>query len=74
LPKIKTPTLLIAGELEDPDDDDSKAVAVMPDASRVRVPDRQHINAFLYSEFVAPLVLDFLASRRARSGAGVEAT
>jgi pimeloyl-ACP methyl ester carboxylesterase len=74
LPKIKTPTLLIAGELEDPDDVDSKAVAVMPDASRVRVPDRQHINAFLYSEFVAPLVLDFLASRRARSVVAGEAT
>ena len=75
LPKIKVPTLLIAGELEDPDDLDAKAASVMPSASRVRVPDREHINAFLYSEFVVPLVLDFLAMRRAhRAGAPTEAT
>lgn len=67
LPKIKVPTLLIAGELEDPDDVDAQAAAVMPAASRVRVPEREHINAFLYSEFVVPLVMDFLATRISRA-------
>jgi pimeloyl-ACP methyl ester carboxylesterase len=67
LPKIKVPTLLIAGELEDPDDVDAQAAAVMPAASSVRVPERQHINAFLYSEFVVPLVMDFLATRISRA-------
>ena len=69
LPKIQVPTLLIAGELEDPDDVDAEAVAVMPAATRVRVPEREHINAFLYSEFVVPLVMDFLAARRPRAAA-----
>jgi hypothetical protein len=36
---------------------------MMPDATRVRIPDREHINAFLYSEFVVPRVLEFLAAR-----------
>jgi pimeloyl-ACP methyl ester carboxylesterase len=69
LPKIKVPTLLIAGELEDPDDVDAKAAAVMPAATRVHVPEREHINAFLYSEFVVPLVIDFLATRISRAAA-----
>lgn len=58
------PTLFIAGELEDPDDIVGEAAARMPDATRVRVPDREHINAFLDSEFVVPAVLDFLRVRR----------
>lgn len=35
--------------------------AQMPDAVRVRIPEREHINAFLYSEFVAPRVIEFLS-------------
>jgi hypothetical protein len=41
----------------------------MPAATRVRVPEREHINAFLYSEFVVPLVMDFLATRISRVAA-----
>ena len=75
LPKIKAPTLFIAGELEDPDDVAAQAAAVMPDASRVRVPEREHINSFLHSEFVVPVVMDFLSTRRAdHAGARAEAT
>lgn len=65
MPKIQTPTLMLAGELEDPEDIMSEAAALMPDAKRVRIPDREHINAFLYSDFAVPLVMDFLLSRRA---------
>lgn len=62
-PRVTSPTLLIAGELEDPDDLLSELAAAMPDARRVRVPEREHINAFLYSEFVVPTVLEFLRAR-----------
>jgi pimeloyl-ACP methyl ester carboxylesterase len=63
MPRVATPTLILAGELEDPDDLVGKAASMMPDATRVRIPDREHINAFLYSEFVVPRVLEFLAAR-----------
>lgn len=62
-PRVKAPTLLLAGELEDPDDLLGDAARLMPNATRVRVPDREHINAFLYSEFVVPRVAAFLNSR-----------
>ena len=64
VPRVKAPALILAGELEDPDDVMRDVAALMPDATRVRIPDREHINAFLYSEFVVPLVMDFLARRR----------
>ena len=63
LPGIQAPTLIMAGELEDPDDVMADVAAAMPHATRVRIPDREHINAFLYSEFVVPRVLEFLAAR-----------
>ena len=62
-PRVKAPTLLLAGELEDPDDLLGDAARLMPKATRVHVPDREHINAFLYSEFVVPRVVEFLNSR-----------
>jgi pimeloyl-ACP methyl ester carboxylesterase len=61
VPRVDVPTLILAGELEDPDDVMSEVAALMPDATRVRIPDREHINAFLYSEFVVPRVMEFLA-------------
>jgi len=61
--QVRSPALLLAGELEDPDDVLSELAAAMPDAHRVRVPDREHINAFLDSEFVVPKVLEFLRAR-----------
>ncbi len=63
LPKVNAPTLILAGELEDPDDVMREVAAAMPDARRIRIPEREHINAFLYSEFVVPLVTDFLSKR-----------
>lgn len=64
MPEIRTPTLILAGELEDPDDVMGEAASLMPDAVRVRIPGREHINAFLHSEFVLPLLAQFLKARR----------
>lgn len=64
MPRVQTPALLVAGELEDPDDLLAEAARTMPHATRIRVPDREHINAFLYSDFVIPKVLEFLATRK----------
>ena len=63
MPRVKAPTLYLAGELEDPDDLLAEAARITPNATRLRIPDREHINAFLYSEYVVPRVLDFLAAR-----------
>ena len=63
VPRVNVPTLILAGELEDPDDVMGEVAASMPNATRVRIPEREHINAFLYSEFVVPRVMDFLATR-----------
>jgi pimeloyl-ACP methyl ester carboxylesterase len=63
LPAVEAPTLIMVGELEDPEDVMADVAAAMPHATRLRIPDREHINAFLYSEFVVPRVLEFLAAR-----------
>lgn len=60
---ITAPTLLLAGDLEDPDDLLGEAARLMPNATRVRIPDCEHINAFLNSDFVVPRVLEFLTSK-----------
>jgi 3-oxoadipate enol-lactonase len=62
LPTIKAPALIIAGALEDPNDVMGEVASLMPNATRVRIPDREHINAFLETRFVVPLVMDFLAA------------
>jgi pimeloyl-ACP methyl ester carboxylesterase len=62
LPDVRCPTLILAGELEDPDDVMAEVAAAMPNATRIRIPEREHINAFLFSECVVPLVLEFLAT------------
>ena len=60
MPHVRAPALLLVGELEDPDDLAGEAARLMPNAMRIRVPDREHINAFLDSEFAVPRVLGFL--------------
>lgn len=71
LPRVNVPTLILAGELEDPEDVMGEVAALMSSATRVRIPDREHINAFLDSEFVVPLVMRFLAAEgRGRAGTG----
>ncbi len=65
LPRISCPALLLAGELEDPDDVMGEVAAAMQDARRIRIREREHINAFLASDLVVPIVTDFLAVARA---------
>ena len=60
LPGIDVRTLMIVGELEDPDDLMGQAAALMPAATRVRIPRREHINAFLASDLALPIVREFL--------------
>lgn len=67
LGEVAAPTLIFAGELEDPDDIMAEVASAMPRATRIRIPEREHINAFLYSEFVVPLVLEFLRQRTAQA-------
>jgi pimeloyl-ACP methyl ester carboxylesterase len=61
LPEVDVPTLIVVGELEDPDDVMGEAASLMPNATRVRIPNKEHINAFLASPEVLPVVLPFLA-------------
>jgi 3-oxoadipate enol-lactonase len=61
-PLVRCPTLILVGDLEDPEDVMGELAAAMPDARRVRVPDAEHINAFLDSSFAAPVIRDFLAT------------
>jgi len=61
LPRIKTPTLFLVGELEDVDGETREAAALMPDASCVVLPGLGHINAFLASDLALPHALRFLA-------------
>jgi pimeloyl-ACP methyl ester carboxylesterase len=61
LPHVAAPTLFLTGDLEDPDDETSEAAALMPNATRFRIPGQGHINAFLKSSVVLPQVTAFLA-------------
>jgi pimeloyl-ACP methyl ester carboxylesterase len=62
LRRVAVPTLILTGELEDPDDTMLQAAAAMKDAERVRIPGKGHINGFLDSGFALPIVLEFLGS------------
>jgi hypothetical protein len=56
-----------AGCDADPDDLMGKAASLMPAATRLRIPGREHINAFLASDVVLPSVRDFLLGRGGES-------
>ena len=71
LPRIKTPTLFIVGELEDPDGETAEAAALMPDGSCVVLPGLGHINAFLRSDLALPHALQFLAAVTKAQGEGM---
>ena len=57
---VAAPTLMLVGELEDPDDTMADAASLMPNAARARVPGKEHINASLDSGFVLPIITKFL--------------
>jgi pimeloyl-ACP methyl ester carboxylesterase len=61
LSRVATPTPFLVGELEDPDDVMAEAVALMLTGIRMRVPGRDHINAFLRSDMVLTSATAFLA-------------
>ena len=61
LPHVAAPTLLLAGELEDREDETGKAASVMPNGTRIRVVGQGHINAFIKSPLILPHVTAFLA-------------
>lgn len=63
--RVNVPTLLLAGALEDPEDLMAELASRMSNATRVRIPEREHINAFLASDLVVPPVMNFLAAHRA---------
>jgi pimeloyl-ACP methyl ester carboxylesterase len=69
LPRVTTPTMLICGELEDPDDHMGSAAALMANATNVRVPNAEHINAFLDVGFALPLIESFLERVSMSTGA-----
>ncbi len=54
LPLIESPTPMI------------EAALLMPNATRIRIPDREHINAFLSSELALPHVMAFLGRHASR--------
>jgi pimeloyl-ACP methyl ester carboxylesterase len=60
LSRINSPILFLIGELEDPDDEMSAAVAEAPHGRLIRIPGKGHINAFLDSSYVLPHVQAFL--------------
>jgi hypothetical protein len=60
LARIDLPTIMLVGELEDPEDTMGNAASLMPRATRFRIPEREHINAFLDSQFSIPTITAFL--------------
>ena len=60
-PHVVAPTLLLVGELEDPEDETGKAAALMRHGTRLQLTGQGHINAFIKSPLVLPHVTAFLA-------------
>lgn len=60
LPKIQTPTLVVAGELEA--EHINEVCGALHDGRAVVIPSLGHIGAFLHSELVLPQVVPFLRS------------
>jgi pimeloyl-ACP methyl ester carboxylesterase len=61
-------TLLVVGDLEDPEHLMTEAAAAMRDATEVRIEGLGHINAFLASDRVLPHITAFLAKHTGRKG------
>lgn len=58
---IATPTLLLTGELEDPDRSSERVAASMPEGRAEILDGLSHCRAFVASDIVVPLVRNFLA-------------
>jgi pimeloyl-ACP methyl ester carboxylesterase len=64
-----TPTLILVGDLEDPEHLMTEAAALMKDATEVRFEGLGHIKAFLASELALPHVESFLAKHSVQQAA-----
>jgi pimeloyl-ACP methyl ester carboxylesterase len=60
LERFPVPALLIAGELEDPDDDAAKVAAMIPNGQSLRLPGLGHGGACAASELTIPAARAFL--------------
>jgi pimeloyl-ACP methyl ester carboxylesterase len=60
LPQIATPTLMFVGELEDPEDWNSRAARLAADARVIRLAGLDHLQAFARSDLVLEAGLEFL--------------
>jgi pimeloyl-ACP methyl ester carboxylesterase len=58
--QIECPVLLIAGDLEDPDQDNAKLAGRIPRAESVRIPGLGHVGAFVRSDLTLAEVQPFL--------------
>jgi pimeloyl-ACP methyl ester carboxylesterase len=66
LPQITAPTLMLAGALEDPDGENARDAARMPNARSVTLPDLDHITAYEHSDLILAHALPFLANLKLR--------
>jgi pimeloyl-ACP methyl ester carboxylesterase len=68
LPRIPAPILMFVGELEDPDDWNSRAAQLAGNARVVRLPGLDHLQAFIRSDLVVPEAMQFLSTTIRNSG------
>lgn len=61
--RIQAPTLIICGELENPDGSAELAVEALRDGRAVVIPGFGHLQAFWRADVTGPLLRDFLAER-----------
>jgi pimeloyl-ACP methyl ester carboxylesterase len=60
LPRIKTPVLMLVGELEDPEGDNPRAASILPNARCVTFAAVGHVGVFLRSELALAQAVPFL--------------
>ena len=61
LPQLTTPILMFVGELEDPEDWNSRSAKLALDARVVRLAGLDHLAAFIHSDLVLPAAKEFLS-------------
>jgi pimeloyl-ACP methyl ester carboxylesterase len=68
LPRITAPTLLLVGAAEDPDGDNSRAAAAMPNARCVTFAGLDHLTAYVRSDLALGAALPLLRAVAAATG------
>ena len=64
LPLVSAPVLMVVGEREDPENWNSRAARLMPEARVIRLAGLGHLAAYVQSELVLPYAIEFLAEVR----------